>query len=73
MAVGAACNSISARKRDGRCFEESRPRLRDWAPVKQMVYQKGGKRARALFDRAALPHREQAIRNTLKREGLWLR
>ena len=27
----------------------------------------------ALFDRANLPHREQAIRNTLKREGLWQR
>ncbi|WP_225029854.1 hypothetical protein [Xinfangfangia pollutisoli] len=47
--------------------------LRDWAPVKQMVYQNGGRKARALFDRAALPHREQVIRNTLKREGLWLR
>jgi hypothetical protein len=53
--------------------KENRRILRDWAPVKQMVYQNGGKRARALFDRAALPHREQAIRNTLKREGLWLR
>ena len=53
--------------------KENRRLLRDWAPVKQMVYQNGGKRARALFDRAALPHREQAIRNTLKREGLWLR
>lgn len=53
--------------------KENRRILRDWAPVKQMVYQNGGKRARALFDREALPHREQAIRNTLKREGLWLR
>ena len=26
-----------------------------------------------LFDRDALPRREQAIRNTLKREGLWMR
>ncbi len=53
--------------------KDNRRILRDWAPVKQMVYQNGGKRARALFDRADLPHREQAIRNTLKREGLWLR
>lgn len=53
--------------------KENRRLLREWAPVKQMVYLNGGKRARALFDRAALPHREQAIRNTLKREGLWLR
>lgn len=53
--------------------KENRRILRDWAPVKQMVYQNKGARARALFDRTALPHREQAIRNTLKREGLWLR
>lgn len=50
-----------------------RPTLRDWAPVKAMVYQNKGRKARALFDRARLPHREQVIRNTLKREGLWLR
>jgi hypothetical protein len=47
--------------------------LRDHPPVRAMVYQNQGRRARALFDRAALPHREQVIRNTLKREGLWLR
>lgn len=47
--------------------------LRDHAPVKAMVYQNQGRRARALFDRENLPHREQVIRNTLKREGLWLR
>ncbi len=47
--------------------------LRDYPPVKTLVYQNQGRRARALFDRANLPHREQVIRNTLKREGLWLR
>lgn len=47
--------------------------LRDHPPVKAMVLQNQGRRARALFDRANLPHREQVIRNTLKREGLWLR
>lgn len=47
--------------------------LRDYAPVKTLVYQNKGKKARALFDRANLPHREQVIRNTLKREELWLR
>ncbi|MFN4129314.1 MAG: hypothetical protein ACK4GC_05810 [Paracoccaceae bacterium] len=47
--------------------------LREHAPVKAMVYQNKGRRARALFDRENLPHREQVIRNTLKREGLWLR
>lgn len=47
--------------------------LRDYPPVKALVYQNQGRRARALFDRQNLPHREQVIRNTLKREGLWLR
>jgi hypothetical protein len=47
--------------------------LRDWDPVKLMVYQNKGRKARALFDRDHLPLREQIIRNTLKREGLWLR
>ena len=50
-----------------------RPTLRNWGAVKQMVYQNQGARARALFDRANLPRREQMIRNTLKREGLWVR
>lgn len=50
-----------------------RPALRDWDPVRLLVYQNKGRKARALFDRTNLPHREQVIRNTLKREGLWLR
>lgn len=50
-----------------------RPTLRDWPALKAMVYQNQGRKARALFDRENLPHKEQAIRNTLKREGLWLR
>jgi hypothetical protein len=53
--------------------KENRRILRDWAPVKQMVYQNRGAKARALFDQSALPLREHVIRNTLKREGLWLR
>ena len=47
--------------------------LRTYEPIKRMVYQGKGQQARALFDRAALPRREQMIRNTLRREGLWLR
>jgi hypothetical protein len=50
-----------------------RPTLRNWPALKAMVYQNQGRKARALFDRENLPHREQAIRNTLRREGLWLR
>jgi hypothetical protein len=47
--------------------------LRNFPPAKAMIYQNRGRKARALFDRADLPRKEQVIRNTLKREGLWLR
>lgn len=47
--------------------------LRDHEPIKTLVYQNQGRRARALFNRDDLPKREQVIRNTLKREKLWLR
>lgn len=47
--------------------------LRGYLPFRKMLYQGKGQDARALFDRADLPRREQTIRNTLKREGLWLR
>ena len=50
-----------------------RPTLRNWEAMKLLVYQNKGRKARALFDRDALPHREQVIRNTLKREGYWVR
>lgn len=47
--------------------------LRDHEPIKLMVYQNRGRKARALFDRADLPRREQALRAALKEAGLWLR
>lgn len=47
--------------------------LKNYEPMKRMIYQGKGHKARALFDRDDLPRREQAIRNTLKREKLWLR
>lgn len=50
-----------------------RPTLRNWEALRMMVYQNRGRKARALFDRNRLPHREQVIRNALRREGLWLR
>src|SRR5690606_11582566 len=50
-----------------------RPVLRHWGAFKRMVIQGEGAKARALVDRANLPRREQMIRNTLKREGLWVR
>lgn len=47
--------------------------LKEYEPFRRVLYQGKGAAARALFDRTNLPHREQAIRNTLKREGLWFR
>jgi hypothetical protein len=47
--------------------------LKSYEPFRRMLYQGRGAEARALFDRANLPTREQAIRNRLKAEGLWLR
>jgi hypothetical protein len=47
--------------------------LRDHEPARVLIYQNRGRKIRALFDRADLPRREQVIRNTIKREGLWLR
>ncbi|AHM04629.1 hypothetical protein roselon_02293 [Roseibacterium elongatum DSM 19469] len=47
--------------------------LKGYDPMKRMIYQGKGAKARALFDQANLPRREQALRNTLKREKLWLR
>lgn len=47
--------------------------LKLYEPFKRFIYQNRGDKARALFDRADLPRREQAIRNTLKREGFWMR
>jgi hypothetical protein len=47
--------------------------LKAYEPMKRMIFQGKGAKARALFDRENLPRREQVIRNTLKREKLWLR
>lgn len=47
--------------------------LRGHDPLRRMVYQGKGERARVLFDRNDLPRREKAIRNTLRRAGLWMR
>jgi hypothetical protein len=47
--------------------------VRGWEPARRMVWGGDGARARALFDRTHLPAREQAIRQRLKAEGLWIR
>ncbi|MGD9866319.1 MAG: hypothetical protein AB7S99_24240 [Pseudodonghicola sp.] len=47
--------------------------LKGYEPIKRMVYQGRGAKVRALFDRDALPRKEQAIRNRIKANGLWMR
>ena len=47
--------------------------IKDYEPFRRMIFQGKGTECRARFDRADLPRREQSIRNTLKREGLWYR
>lgn len=48
-------------------------RLREWEAAKKLIYQRKGRdKVRPLFDRSALPTKEQAIRNTLKNKGWWL-
>ena len=47
--------------------------LKQYDPIKRFVYQQKGQDARALFDQEDLPRREQAIRQRLKKNGLWMR
>ena len=47
--------------------------LKNWDAAKRLIYQGKGATLRQLFDRDDLPVREQALRNAIKREGLWLR
>lgn len=47
--------------------------LKQYDPIKRMIYQGRGQKVRAMFDRDDLPRKEQAIRNKIKREGFWMR
>ncbi|MDF1856863.1 hypothetical protein [Pseudooceanicola sp.] len=47
--------------------------LKNYDPVKRLVFQGRGQKVRDMFDRDNLPAREQAIRNRIKREGFWMR
>jgi hypothetical protein len=47
--------------------------LRDYEPIRKLIYQGKGRKLRALFDRDNLPKREHVLRNAIRREGLWLR
>ncbi len=47
--------------------------LKEYDPMKRMIYQGRGQKVRALFDRENLPRNEKMIRNQIKREGFWMR
>ncbi len=47
--------------------------LKEYEPLKKLVYQKKGHKIRAMFDRADLPRREQKMRNMIKKANLWMR
>lgn len=47
--------------------------LKQYEPIKRMVYQGRGQKVRAMFDQNDLPRREQAIRNRIKKAGFWMR
>lgn len=47
--------------------------IKEYEPIKRMVYQNKGDKLRAMFDRNDLPRREQMIRNRIKKANLWLR
>jgi hypothetical protein len=47
--------------------------LKEYEPLKKIVYQGKGRTVRAMFDRTDLPRREQTIRNRIKAEKLWMR
>ncbi len=47
--------------------------LKKYDPIKFMIYHNRGEKTRALFDRDDLPRKEQNIRNTIRRNGFWMR
>lgn len=47
--------------------------LKQYDPIKRMIYQNRGQKVRDLFDQNDMPRKEQAIRNRIKREGFWMR
>ena len=47
--------------------------LKQYEPFRRYIYQGRGDRVRALFDRNALPRREQMIRGRIRKAGLWMR
>ncbi len=80
-AIGASCPLFFARESDAAVAAMDRvaadPKvaavLKDYPPFRKMLYKGQGAEVRALFDRANLPRKEQAIRNAIKRANLWVR
>lgn len=46
--------------------------LKTHHPFRRMIYQSQGQRVRALFDQNALPQNERAIRQKIRKNGLWV-
>lgn len=49
------------------------PVLKSYPPFRKMIWKGDGAKVRALFARDQLPPRERAIRNIIRRAGLWQR
>ncbi|MGK7754364.1 MULTISPECIES: hypothetical protein [unclassified Roseovarius] len=47
--------------------------LKNYDAMKFMIYHGRGHKVRDLFDREDMPRKEQAIRNTIRRNGFWMR
>jgi hypothetical protein len=47
--------------------------IKQYEPIKRMIYQGRGHKVRALFDRDDLPGKEAKIRNIIKKNKLWMR
>ncbi|MAY88870.1 MAG: hypothetical protein CML02_19375 [Pseudooceanicola sp.] len=47
--------------------------LKQYEPIKRLVYQGRGQKLRSQIDRNALPRREQILRKQIKELGFWLR
>ena len=50
-----------------------KPILKQYDPIKFMVYHGRGHKVRAMFDRENLPRKEKAIRNKIRKAGFWMR
>lgn len=47
--------------------------LKQYNPMKFMIYHGRGQKVRAMFDQQHLPRKEQAIRNKIRKAGYWMR